>query len=315
MKDNIEKDTENSKGASLLYSIKSLVLSWIKNWKNKTHTYHATIIQMVLWLLMLIVFIGFMLGFPYVLKFVYGKFATGEWWGKWWNDVPPILENGKTDDSLSVISNFLGGLLGIIIGFLFDLIFIEKIRKIKKYKFLALSVNREFSEILKYILSFVGDQETAMRNLMKDAKIAAKFSNNAIEFPVGLTINEHDKKFSINEDYLKDSAAKRNEDNLQCELNAVKEFCENCEELYRWGLNDIVKNAENDALFYKLPFMWKVFGNLEGKMTDCLHKINGCILRFNDPGYEDEKEKDLIYILIYIHKFFIYTGYKNSIGY
>lgn len=243
--------------------------------------YHANLCIIGLSVIMVVVFFAFMFAFPLLLKWVYGIFANG----KIWNMIPPVVEAGREDNTLSVLPDFLGGLCGIIIGFLFDIWFIEKIRKISRYKFLSSSVNREFNQVLNSINNACNGK---LQHLIASSEKAAKENES---LPKGISIVENKIHY---------------DENLSGDIRIIKDFCKK-QEINRWDLDDIVTNVENDAIFYRLPFMI----GLKGKMTECLHVINGCILRFNDSDDENEMVNELLSILINIHKFFIYTGYKK----
>lgn len=256
---------------------------------QKIKKYHANLCIFGLVVIMIVVFFLFLFGFPFFLKWVYGKFANG----MIWNKIPPIAETGQEDNALSVLPDFLGGLCGIIIGFLFDLLFIEKIRKISRYKFLSSSVNREFSVILKTIAN---ECSTEFKLFLDSVKDAAKMGAH---LPDGITID--------NNGTIK--CVEHAEESQKACFKQIQSICGRWfseeQELQRWDLDDIVTNVENDALFYRLPFMI----GLKGKMTESLHTINGCILRFNNSRDVNIMTGELVYLLINIYKFFAYTGY------
>ncbi len=105
-----------------------------KKTKDNQYRYYNANLRIILWTFALLLVFAIMCiiasGISYVLYELINIIGI------------PIAQNGDA-------YGFLSGLIGIVLGFLFDLIFINRIRQILKYKKLVKTLTREFNRMLK----------------------------------------------------------------------------------------------------------------------------------------------------------------------
>ncbi len=189
------------------------------------------------------------------------------------------------------VYSFLSGLIGIVLGFLFDLIFINRIRQILKFKKLVKTVTRELNGILttlNFPINKGNDWWSILYSYHKE-----KFEEN----------NEKFKKAGIDSIKLNVKTDK-NDENIYKEINGkIESFCTVDDQFYKlniWAFASIVTSAEYDYII--LTF--------NKKLSKCLHYINGTIQCFN-KSFENENRKLYIYELIgHISLFYYLTNYN-----
>ncbi len=179
--------------------------------------------------------------------------------------------------------NFLSGLIGIVLGFVLELLFISQLRQIIKYEAIRKALTREIDTILLGIF-----EEYASEN---DPRI--KWWNNTFEVKDNKLVIKADENITDN---LKKIADYNTSFNSKKTLN-------------RWALREVVSSSEKDFIILKL----------NKSLSDCLHSINGFIEDFNDEYnlHPNERLNNLKKLITEYGKFFIFTNksiykkYKN----
>lgn len=196
----------------------------------------------------------------------------------------PMAQNGDT-------YGFLSGLIGIVLGFLFDLIFINRIRQILKYKKLVKTVTRELEGILTKLKFPISESKNWWNILFGYYK--EKSDENKKKFEIaGIDLTELNVK------------ANKIDENTNKKINyEIELFCtvgDQSYKLYRWAFASIVTSAEYDYIIL----------TLNKKLSKCLHYINGTIQCFN-KSLENENRKLYIYELLgHISLFYYLTNYN-----
>lgn len=189
---------ENSQGASSVGAGKT------SQEKEKKRTYNEKKCAIIIWVLIVVVFMVAVFGIPWLIgfvKWVFSKIPT-------WVDGP---EGDALQFDLGVLPDFLGGMVGILVGFLMEWLLFSQLKTLSKYKALKRSLGVKLNDIYKS---------------------CQQIKNDSISY------------------YFIEMIA----------------------------LDDIVLIADNNAVFYSLPFN---FGKNKDKLFHCLLDIYANIKQYN----------------------------------
>ena len=185
-------------------------------------------------------------------------------------------------------TDFLGGALGLTVGFVLDKFCIEKINHVFEYKRLMMTINHELSNNRKTLNEFYILLPKAGCSLTDDEKTAI----------ISRPFNELDKKIQNKVDVKKKLDKASNPDETW-------ENYINNSSTYYWGaygikiriVDDVVKNAETVATVINTPF---VFQCVRDEIIDRLGEIFDKLKQF-DAYWSDKKEKTDVTILAMLH--------------
>ena len=246
---------------------------------------------LVIFIIMAVLSIVCVIGFPFVINAIVKEV------------IMPIASNWMLPDNFT---GFLGGFVGVVIGFLLDLTFIERIRNLNRYRALLNSLTDELRDILSaiygrkdYVKLFCEDEKEIVNYWNKDEKFKIEYASMGIVKKYKEECNNYEivKKYA-QVDIKKDTGN------------------EEYNKLNRWVLNDIVSSAENDALFYNLPTYFAIqdyLGKPNNEISACIHRINGLIINFNNFKYENDERENCIIRLIAEIILFFHLAKKNEI--
>lgn len=174
-------------------------------------------------------------------------------------------------------SDFLGGALGLTVGFILDKSCIEKINQVFKYKALMKIVKNELFNIKKIVFYKVEKEkkiELSTEICKKDKK--DEKGENYNDMIVKGNAESENCMFSFEELV--------NEDNIKFEGN--KEFILQYENIsypiYELIFDDIVKNAETVSILANLPFA----GEYNDKLINNLGMIHKYVVEYNEIASE-----------------------------
>ena len=261
--------------------------------KDSKNFYYSACFRQVLYIIQIIIITAICLTIiPYILLGFFHLAACDPWF----TDTVDNNING-----LSLLPDFLGGIMGVIIGFMIDGFFIDKIKYLSKYRALSIELNAE------------------LWNILCDPNYGKE---NFYEFLFNIFNNFSKKWITATElnHYLEENA------NV---LNSLIEYYTD-KKIKVYILDDIVTSIDNDVLFIKLPtyrviidkkfvcknaFIEKLDGhNVLPKITisNLLHRISKLINEFNNICKAKEREKNLILIYAYIIRVLLFTD-KNTL--
>lgn len=187
-----------------------------------------------------------------------------------WNTVvlPKIYINQSFNND-----NFLSGLLGVLLGFIFDLLFINRLRKILKYNSLVLALTQELNSIIRAIFSVKSNEDFIV--------LWNKFF-----------IIDNDKLIVLNTEYLE-----------QLKTFSIEGKADGRKKIVLYPiLKSIIISADYDLVFLKL----------NNKLHRNLHNIATVADMFNDEFnlHPEQREDNLKSLVESVGVFYAMTNKK-----
>ncbi len=187
----------------------------------------------------------------------------------------PILSIGQSGNDLSYLADFLGGFIGIIVGFLADAMFISRLQHLKRYRSLLNILNKELNGVkntLKYVwgindLLYKNKKENKTLKIFNDAGFLDENDNLK---PLDI-INEI---FKLLEFYNTDKHHKNFYDKLFENLKAIFTDAEDIENIQK-RLNSL--NNDNKVLLYKLRDYFTTHNNDNYDFDIIIKSLSLCI--------------------------------------
>ncbi|MCH5165040.1 MAG: hypothetical protein J1G01_01395 [Clostridiales bacterium] len=247
--------------------------------KNKICYYNTKSHIFIIIVEMILVFLLCVAVIPYMIKGIYSLFESG--YMPWFDKIPVSSTGSSANDGTTKMPDFLGGMIGVILGFVFDLLFIVRIRRIVRYKLLMTSLTGEFDRLWNDI----------------DEKIRAEDRNEFKKQIFEFACTNNDTYTVLNE-------------KVTLHVYPLRESLSDT--IMKWAIGDIVSSVENESLFSNLPRSLLLFDLCKKySVADCIHTINGAMTRFNSAHNAEQREQQLKTILGYIERFRICTNKKN----
>lgn len=112
--------------------------------KPDLHYYNVKKHQIIIWILIGVTFLVAVFGIPWVIGFV-----------KWVFSWIPLWQKDTTVEGfdLGVLPDFLGGMVGILVGFLMEWLLFSQLKTLSKYKAFLLSLDLELNSIYDLLTS------------------------------------------------------------------------------------------------------------------------------------------------------------------
>lgn len=272
-------------------------LQKIRKYSNNFY-YNAFFRQFLYVVQIVIITIICLIIIPYILLPFFHLAACDSW----------FTDNVSNTNGLSLLPDFLGGIMGVIIGFMIDGFFIDKIKYLSKYRALSIELNAELGNIL-CDPEYGGAINDSNREDFYEFlfKICENFSIEWITLEKLNTFSSSLDNNSI--------------------LNSLINYYTG-KKIKIYILDDIVSSIDNDVLFIKLP-TYRVLTNKKfvcknafikkqdtenvlRKITisNLLHRISKLINDFNNICDAEERKKNLILIYAYIISVLLFSD-KN----
>lgn len=135
------------------------------------------VVKHQIWIISLMIVFVIILAFslPWIIGVIELCFRNSKYWG-----YELIDDNGNLTDilNLSLLADFLGGLIGIIIGFLMELHFVEKLRILNHYQILLRGIGKELTKILDVFQARLREEKKEDRLCSFDIKILDDIVND-----------------------------------------------------------------------------------------------------------------------------------------
>lgn len=234
--------------------------------KNSIKTYAPGLVSFLLYIILFVVSVACIFVFPFLLRLVASALAQCNWLSQ------PLTQANSNETGLSLLPDFLGGMAGILVGFILDFAIIEKLKIVRQYQSMLKPLDAELDKFknLKLMLSdieqVISEYTKKMRNIPENKM--ERFSSddivwyNKLANGVGFRIP---KKWNETQ-FLK----------LLEKVNLVCCAGLSLPHIERRIVDDIIADYENSAAIYRLPFSSKEFG-----IADTLYDINCKILLIN----------------------------------
>lgn len=260
--------------------------------EDKIKYYRATWIQITYGIDIILVFLMCILGFPLFLKLIFCLFSEWTWIDS---------EIAKDVSIFNLLPDFLGGLVGILVGFIIGEVFIDKIKYLSKYKALRALLIKEFQDILNGPKDYISSEINVKRDIDTFDANFAKFKQAIVKTYLNIEYPSAQVD-AIKPDEFFDDKLKSVMLDLEFQL---------------FVLDDVVNSAENDVLFYYLPTLFIPWG-FKRRTAEYLHRISAAIDRFNSE-VETDYDKKLGYLMdayVYIFKVlkFLDKDFEKSIN-
>ncbi len=245
--------------------------------KNSITTYSPGWVSFWLYVILIAVSVACIFAFPFLLRLVVSALAQCNWL------LQPLTQTGGGETTgISLLPDFLGGMAGILVGFILDFAIIEKLKTIRQYQSMLKPLDAEFDkfESLKSSLSdiqkVISLYDEKMENIPKN--VMGRFSSRD-----GVYYSQLAKRV--------DFTAPKEWDVTQF-LELLKKVNLVCcvglslPHIERRIVDDIIADYENSAAIYRLPFSRKKFN-----IADTLYNINCAILLISDLDENHDRLK------------------------
>ena len=201
-----------------------------------------------------------------------------------------FLKNAYELENDDNIAGYLGGFSGVILGFIFDLILIKKIRNLFRYHALISSITNElniFIDTFKYFEEKHANYKCGLNTLCVEAY---KQANKKL--------TTHDFNFEKSHEFL----GAWSEAHCFIRLPIIE---------------GTILTSDSINLLSKLP-QYFLIGDLfckgSGQLSDYLYNLFGAVKRYNEVFDKHLKIDELETIWFYVERFFITTKHKHYEG-
>lgn len=254
-----------------------------KSWKayckeNDIKTYSPGLVSFLLYVILIVASVACIFVFPFLLRLVGSALAQCNWL------LQPLAQAGSNEPvtGLSLLPDFLGGMAGILVGFILDFAIIEKLKIVRQYQSMLKPLDAELdkfenlkshlSDIQKVISLYDEKMENIPENIMERFSSCDGVYYSPLAERVGFTAPQ---EWDVTQ-FLK----------LLEKVNLVCCAGLSLPHIERRIVDDIIADYENSAAIYHLPFSSKKFN-----IADTLYNINCAILMISDLDENHDRLK------------------------